>query len=83
MDHSLRISRLVNDYCSPNHGTIDHLVDCITRRKGGLEKKLGNLRSKQIISALEEKNFPVACKYLLEYYDKLYKSGKGNVIQIT
>ncbi len=87
MEQSLRILRLVEDYCG---GSVDDLIHCIDRPKGGLEKRLGNQRSRQIIRALQAENFPMAGRYLLEYYDKLYKkwgegsakNGSGDVVHV-
>ena len=66
-----RLHRLVKEY-----GNMDKekLIDCITR----IEKRLGNLETKNAIGYLHENNTVECFRILLKYYDKWYLKSLHN-----
>ncbi|CAE7237801.1 selU [Symbiodinium natans] len=72
MKQSLRVQRLVEDYCAQaklqDHGK-DELKQCIS---GGLAKRLGGQRVKEALQMLDEGRWEEVAAMMLDYYDKLY-----------
>jgi tRNA 2-selenouridine synthase len=64
----IRAERILHEY---GHFPPVSLAECTAR----LQKRLGGLRTRQALSALEEKNFDIWIDILLEYYDKTYSHG--------
>jgi tRNA 2-selenouridine synthase len=75
MDMSHRVERLISDYgSSPSTAErASELIECMTRPKGGLRKKLGEQRLREVCKALESDQASLAANLLIQYYDSLYK----------
>ncbi len=64
--HEQRIQNLINDYAS---APLDELRAAFIR----LEKRLGGLRLKTALEALQRQDFATAAEMALAYYDKTYR----------
>jgi tRNA 2-selenouridine synthase len=63
-----RVQRLMKEY---GHFNKEDLLSC-TRR---IEKRLGGLKTKEILSAIDEGQISLAIYLILDYYDKTYLFG--------
>jgi len=72
MEKSLRVQRLVEDYCTQaklQERGKEELKQCISQ---GLAKKLGGQRVKEALQMLDEGCWEEVAAMMLDYYDKLY-----------
>lgn len=68
VDYQRRIEHLVNEYSVyPN----DQLSACIRK----IDRRLGGLRTKQALEAIENEDFAKVAELALHYYDKTYHYG--------
>jgi len=65
IDRELRARRLVGDYAKYDR---EALRQCVLR----IEKRLGGLRTKEALEAIEKKDFYRTAMITLQYYDKAY-----------
>lgn len=63
-----RIARLVEEY-----GRYDQ--DELTHALGLIERRLGGLRTKKALEAIEQDDLAEACDQILSYYDRAYEHG--------
>ncbi len=63
-----RVERLVDIYGTVPPGELKDAIRLV-------EKRLGGLRTKQALRAVDTGNLPEACRHLLHYYDKAYLHG--------
>lgn len=61
-----RVERIVEGYSSKDP---EELCAAVVR----LERRLGGLRTKQVVAFIQQKNFAYATDLLLDYYDKAYE----------
>ena len=70
-DFEYRVKRLVVDYAKYPKDELIHSFEKISKRLGGL-------RTKQAVEAVQSGNFDVAVRIGLEYYDKTYQHAIDN-----
>jgi len=64
-----RIAYLCNQYASPDQR------DLLKNSFYNIKKRLGDVRFKEAIEAVDRKDFRTACAIALEYYDRAYEYG--------